>query len=88
MLKISNRGDDKYDVEDSSGTKIGWISDRSIGFRGFATATDAREAASQSWRREALRPRSVRIATPSRVPRGAEARSTTKAPEGEASVSA
>lgn len=50
MLKISNHGDDKYDVEDSSGTKIGWISGRSIGFRGFATETDAREAAVAAWR--------------------------------------
>jgi hypothetical protein len=45
MLKILDRGDDKYDVEDSSGTKIGWISGRSIGFRGFVTEADAREAA-------------------------------------------
>lgn len=45
MLKIVNNGDHKYDVEDSSGTKIGWISGRSIGFRGFVTEADAREAA-------------------------------------------
>jgi hypothetical protein len=45
MLKILNRGDDKYNVEDSSGTKIGWISGRSIGFRGFVTEADAREGA-------------------------------------------
>ena len=35
MLKILNHGDDKYGVKDSSGEKIGWISGRSIGFRGF-----------------------------------------------------
>jgi hypothetical protein len=45
MLKILNNGDNKYDIEDSFGTKIGWISGRSIGFRGFVTETDAREAA-------------------------------------------
>jgi hypothetical protein len=50
MLKILNQGDDKHDVEDSSGTKIGWISGRSIGFRGFATEADAREAAVAAWR--------------------------------------
>jgi hypothetical protein len=50
MLRILNHGDDKHDVEDSSGTKIGWISGRSIGFRGFATETDAREAAVAGWR--------------------------------------
>ena len=50
MLKILDQGDDKHDVEDSSGTKIGWISGRSIGFRGFATEADAREAAVAAWR--------------------------------------
>ncbi|MGH7619101.1 MAG: hypothetical protein ACREPM_17915 [Gemmatimonadaceae bacterium] len=49
MLKILNHGDDKYDLEDSSGMKIGWISGRSIGFRGFATEADAREAAVAAW---------------------------------------
>jgi hypothetical protein len=50
MLKILNNGDDKYDVQDSSGERIGWISGRSIGFRGFATETDAREGAVEAWR--------------------------------------
>ena len=50
MLKILDHGDDKYDVQDSSGTKIGWISGRSIGFRGFATETDARDGAVAAWR--------------------------------------
>ena len=50
MLKISDHGDGKYDVVDSSGTKIGWISGRPIGFRGFATEADAREAAVAAWR--------------------------------------
>ena len=45
MLKIVNHGDDKYAIEDSSGAKIGWISGRSIGVRGFVTEADAREAA-------------------------------------------
>jgi hypothetical protein len=50
MLKILNHGDDKHQMEDSSGTKIGWISGRSIGFRGFATESDAREGAVAAWR--------------------------------------
>jgi hypothetical protein len=50
MLKILNHGDDKYGVKDSSGEKIGWISGRSIGFRGFATETDARDGAVAAWR--------------------------------------
>jgi hypothetical protein len=50
MLKILNDGDDKHQIEDSSGTKIGWISGRSIGFRGFATETDAREGSVAAWR--------------------------------------
>ena len=50
MLKILDQGDDKHDVEDSSGTKIGWISGRSVGFRGFVTETDARQGAVAAWR--------------------------------------
>ncbi len=50
MLKILSHGDDKYDVADSSGENIGWISGRSIGFRGFATEADAREGAVAAWR--------------------------------------
>jgi hypothetical protein len=50
MLKFLSHGDDKYDIEDSSGEKIGRISGRSIGFRGFATETDAREGAVAAWR--------------------------------------
>ena len=50
MLKILNQGDDKHQIEDSSGTTIGWISGRSIGFRGFATEIDAREGAVAAWR--------------------------------------
>jgi hypothetical protein len=50
MLKILNDSDDKHQIEDSSGTKIGWISGRSIGFRGFATESDAREGAVAAWR--------------------------------------
>jgi hypothetical protein len=49
MLKILNQGDDKYQIEDSSGAKIGWISGRSVGFRGFARETDARDGAVAAW---------------------------------------
>jgi len=45
MLKILSEGDAKHRVEDSTGTQIGWISGRAIGFRGFPTESDAREAA-------------------------------------------
>jgi hypothetical protein len=50
MLKILSDGDSKHRVEDSSGTQIGWINGRTIGFRGFATENDAREATAAAWR--------------------------------------
>ena len=50
MLKILSDGDNKHRVEDSTGTQIGWISGRTIGFRGFATQDDARDAATAAWR--------------------------------------
>ncbi|MEO7082696.1 MAG: hypothetical protein ABI442_03060 [Gemmatimonadaceae bacterium] len=45
MLKVLSDGDDKYRLEDSAGTQIGWINGHTIGFRGFVTESDAREAA-------------------------------------------
>lgn len=44
MLKILSDGEERYRVEDSAGIPIGWISGRTIGFRGFATEDDARRA--------------------------------------------
>ena len=44
MLKILSDGDERYRVEDSAGIPIGWISGRTIGFRGFVTEDDARRA--------------------------------------------
>ena len=50
MLKILSDGDNKHRVEDSAGTQIGWINGRTIGFRGFATEDDARDATIAAWR--------------------------------------
>jgi hypothetical protein len=50
MLKFVNHGDNKHQIEDASGAKIGWISGLSVGFRGFATESDAREGAVAAWR--------------------------------------
>jgi hypothetical protein len=45
MVKILSEGDFKHRVEDEHEGRIGWINGRTIGFRGFATEADAREAA-------------------------------------------
>jgi hypothetical protein len=45
MVKILSEGDGKHRVEDEHERSIGWVSGRTIGFRGFATEHDAREAA-------------------------------------------
>ena len=45
MLKVLSDGDNKYRLEDGTGVAVGWINGRSVGFRGFATESDAREAA-------------------------------------------
>ena len=50
MLKILSDGADKHRVEDATGTNIGWIHGRTIGYRGFATVDDARDAAVAAWR--------------------------------------
>jgi hypothetical protein len=49
MLKILSDGDSKHRLEDSAGTQLGWIHGRSIGFRNFATESDARDAAIAGW---------------------------------------
>jgi hypothetical protein len=43
-------GDNRHRLEDAAGVSFGWINGRSIGFRGFATEDDAREAAIAAWR--------------------------------------
>lgn len=45
MIKILSQGDGKHRVENERDEMIGWISGLTIGFRGFATEGDAREAA-------------------------------------------
>ncbi len=45
MLKVMSSADDKHRLEDASGDMIGWIAGNTIGFRGFSTEYDAREAA-------------------------------------------
>jgi hypothetical protein len=50
MLKFLSDGDNKHRVENSAGTQIGWINGRTIGFRGFATEDDARDATRAAWR--------------------------------------
>jgi hypothetical protein len=50
MLRILSDGDSKHRLENSEGTRIGWISGRTIGFRGFATEHVARDAAIAAWR--------------------------------------
>lgn len=49
MLKILSDGDNRHRVEDAAGMQIGWIAGRTVGFRGFATEDDAREATSAAW---------------------------------------
>lgn len=44
MIKILSEGDGKHRIENENDQRIGWISGQTIGFRGFATKDDAREA--------------------------------------------
>jgi hypothetical protein len=50
MLKILSDEDNKLRLEDGSGLSVGWIHGRAIGFRGFATESIARKAATAAWR--------------------------------------
>jgi hypothetical protein len=50
MLRVFSEGDDLYRLENEAGTHVGTIRNRTIGFRGFATERDAREAAIAAWR--------------------------------------
>ncbi|HTK48426.1 MAG TPA: hypothetical protein VL328_10690 [Gemmatimonadaceae bacterium] len=49
MLRVFGEGDDVFRLEDGAGTRIGTIRGRAIGFRGFATESDARDAAVAAW---------------------------------------
>jgi hypothetical protein len=44
MLRIVSDGENRHRLEDATGTAIGWIRGRRIGFRGFATELMARGA--------------------------------------------
>ena len=50
MLRVFSEGDDLYRLEDASGAHVGTIRNRTIGFHGFSTERDAREAAIAAWR--------------------------------------
>lgn len=50
MLRILSGSDNKHRLEDDSGELIGWVTGRTIGFRGFSTESDAREAAAAARR--------------------------------------
>ncbi|MEP7346469.1 MAG: hypothetical protein ABI877_14455 [Gemmatimonadaceae bacterium] len=45
MHMVMTDGDNRYRLEDSAGMQIGWVSGLMIGFRGFMTESDARDAA-------------------------------------------
>jgi len=50
MLRVLSDGDDRYRLENDDDVQIGWINGRAIGFRGFATEAEAKEAAVSAWR--------------------------------------
>ena len=50
MLRVFSEGDDLFRLEDGAGTRVGIIRGRTIGFSGFETEGDAREAAVSAWR--------------------------------------
>ena len=50
MLRVFSEGDDLFRLEDGAGTHVGTIRGRTIGFSGFETEHDAREAAISAWR--------------------------------------
>jgi hypothetical protein len=45
MFKVLSHGDNKHRLEDSAGEHVGWVHGHAIGFRGFVTQDDARDAA-------------------------------------------
>jgi hypothetical protein len=50
MLRILSDGENRHRLEDATGTSIGWIRGRYIGFRGFESEANARDAAKAAWR--------------------------------------
>ena len=50
MLKILSDGENRHRLEDSTGTSVGWIRGRHIGFRGFPSENSARDAAVAAWK--------------------------------------
>ena len=49
MLRVFGEGDDLFRLENAAGTRVGTIRGRAIGFRGFVTEDDARDAAVAAW---------------------------------------
>lgn len=45
MIKILSEGDGKHRIENDRDERLGWVNGLAIGFRGFATEDDARDAA-------------------------------------------
>jgi hypothetical protein len=50
MLRVFSEGDELFRLEDGAGTHVGTIRGRTIGFSGFDTEGDARDAAISAWR--------------------------------------
>jgi hypothetical protein len=51
MIRIIAVGDGKYQLFDEGENSIGWIRNRTIGFRGFESESAARDAAIAAWRK-------------------------------------
>jgi hypothetical protein len=49
MLRVFGEGDDVFRLENGAGARIGTIRGRAIGYRGFVTEDDARDAAVAAW---------------------------------------
>ena len=49
MVRALADGDNRHRLENADGRDIGWIAQRTIGFRGFPTERDAVSAAVDSW---------------------------------------
>jgi hypothetical protein len=50
MFSVRAEGSGRYRLEDGTGTEVGWIRGRSIGFRGLHSDAEAIGAASAGWR--------------------------------------
>lgn len=77
MVRALADGENRHRLENADGRDIGWIAQRTIGFRGFATERDAVKAAVDSWhalegalnREYAGRPRTQVVADRVRIER-------------------